>query len=37
MTFIQFHNEFQEKHQSLTSNDNEICGIDFSRIYLLQN
>ena len=35
MTFIPFCNEFQEKYQSLTSDDSEFCGIDFSRIHLL--
>lgn len=35
MTFIPFYNEFQEKYQSLTSDENEVCVIDFSRLFLL--
>lgn len=37
MNFIPFYNEFQEKYQSLISDDNEIYVIDFSRLYLVQN
>lgn len=29
--------ELKEKYQNLASDDSDICGIDFSRIQLLQN